>query len=73
MQTFREAADAILSAKKKHPGLLMRVTIETYGAQILGIMGNRELERTVSWDDMQNAHANVLAISIGDVAREISR
>ncbi len=72
MQTFREAADAMVSAKKKHPGLAMKITVETYGACIHGIMGDRSMDHSVSWLDMSDAHVNVLAICVGDVARNLA-
>lgn len=72
MNSFREAVDAMVSAKKKHPGLAMKITLETYGARIHGIMDNRQFDQSVSWADMADAHVNVLAICVGDVARNLA-
>lgn len=71
MQTFREAVDALVTARKKCPDLAIEITLETYGARIHATLGNSGLDRSVSWADMENANANVLAICVGDVTRSL--
>ncbi len=71
MDTFRDAVAALVSVRKKYPNMSIEITLETYGARIHATLGNEGLDRSVSWADMEYAHANVLAICVGDVARHL--
>jgi len=71
MDTFRDAVAALVTARKKYPEMLIEITLETYGARIHATLGDRGLDRSVSWSEMEHAHANVLAIGVGDVARQL--
>ena len=72
MNAFREAAAALVTARKTHSGLAIEITLEEYGARIHATMKNRGLDRSVSWADIEDAHVNVLAICVGDVARQLA-
>lgn len=71
MDTFRDAVAALVTVRKKYPEMIIEITLETYGARIHATLGNQGLDRSVSWADMEHAHANVLAISVGDLARQL--
>lgn len=71
MDTIREAVAALVSARKKYPSLNIEITLEEYGARIHATVNSRGLDRSVSWADMENAHVNVLAVCVGDVARDL--
>lgn len=71
IETFREAAAALATVRKKYPDMTIEITIEAHGPRIHATRGNAGLDRSVSWMDLQHAHANVLAISVGDVARDL--
>lgn len=71
IETFKEAAAALATVRKKYPDMLIEITIEAHGPRIHATLGSAGLDRSVSWADLQHAHANVLAISVGDVARAL--
>lgn len=71
IETFREAAAALATVRKKYPEMAIEITIEAHGPRIHSTLGSVGLDRSVSWMDLQHAHANVLAISVGDVARDL--
>lgn len=72
MDTFREAVDALVSARKTYGGMTIEITLETYGARIHATLDNYGMGRSVSWEAMEHAHANVLAICVGVVARQLA-
>jgi hypothetical protein len=71
MDTFRDAAASLATVRKKYPEMQIKITIEEYGARIHATLGIQGIDRSVSWLDMEYAHANVLAICVGDVARQL--
>ena len=72
MTYIEEAAGAADSAKKALPGLAMKLTIESYGVCILAHYKMREVERRVSWNDINHAIINVLAMQVKDVGRMLA-
>lgn len=71
MDTLREAVAALASVRKKYPSMNIEITLEEYGARIHATLNTRGLDRSVSWAEMENAHINVLAVCVGDVARNL--
>ncbi len=71
MDTFENAVAALVTVRKKYPEIRIEITLETYGARIHATLDNQGMDRSVSWADMKYAHANVLAICVGDVARQL--
>jgi hypothetical protein len=71
IDTFREAAAALATVRKKYPGMIIEITIETHGPRVHATLGQIGMDQTIAWTDLSHAHANVLAISVGDVARQL--
>jgi hypothetical protein len=71
LDTFREAADALAAVRKKYPDMSIEITIEAHGPRIHATLGSLGIDQSVSWGDLSHEEVNVLAISVGDVARQL--
>ena len=71
IDTFREAAAALATVRKKYPDMSIEITIEAHGPRVHATLGSLGMDQSVSWGDLGHAEINVLAITVGDVARQI--
>ena len=64
MNPVREAAEAIDQAEKRHPGLKMRMDVSHKYVHITADLGEQQVSRSVSWDEIELAHINVLSANV---------